>query len=102
MTEDLVAFFNTQLGQDLTPIFDQYLRRAELPMLELAFNEQEGTVAYRWKADEREFAMPIRVGTRGAWREIHPTTDWQIMPAFMPKNTLEVATELYYVHVTKQ
>jgi hypothetical protein len=46
--------------------------------------------------------MPIRVGTRGTWRVIHPTTDWQVMPAFMPTNTLEVATELYYVNVIKQ
>ena len=68
MTEDLVRFFNAQLGQDLTPIFDQYLRRAELPALELAFNEAEGTVAYRWKADERAFAMPIKSGRRGSGR----------------------------------
>ena len=26
------------------------------------FDEAEGTVSYRWKADEQEFAMPIRVG----------------------------------------
>ena len=53
MTEDLVRFVNAQLGQNLTPVFDQYLRRAALPTLELAFNEKEGTVAYRWDADER-------------------------------------------------
>ncbi len=40
MTEDVVRFFNAQLGQDLTPIFDQYLRRASLPTLELAFDEK--------------------------------------------------------------
>ena len=72
MTEDLVRFFNARLGRNLTPIFDQYLRRAALPVLELAFNEKEGTVAYRWKADEREFAMPIRVGRRGQWQVIQP------------------------------
>jgi hypothetical protein len=99
MTEDLVHFFNTELGRNFTPIFDQYLRRADLPALEVAFDEKEGTMAYRWKADERQFAMPVRVGTRGAWRVIHPTTDWQVMPAFVPKNTFEVATELYYVNV---
>ena len=65
MTEDLVRFVNAELGRDLTPIFDQYLRRSTLPTLELAFNEAEGTMAYRWKADERNFAMPIRVGAPG-------------------------------------
>src|SRR5688500_5119874 len=37
LTEDMVRFFNAQLGRNLTPIFDQYLRRAALPTLELAF-----------------------------------------------------------------
>ena len=41
-------------------------------MLELTFNEAEGTVAYRWKADERAFAMPIRVGRAGALKWLHP------------------------------
>jgi aminopeptidase N len=40
MTEDVVEFFNAQLGRNLTPIFDQYLRRAALPTLELAFVER--------------------------------------------------------------
>ena len=53
MTEDVVRFFNAELKQDLTPVFDQYLRRAELPTLELTFDEKAATVAYRWKADER-------------------------------------------------
>ena len=30
MTEDVVRFFNAELRQDLTPIFDQYLRRTDL------------------------------------------------------------------------
>ena len=46
--------------------------------------------------------MPVRVGTRGAWQMIHPTTEWQTMPAPMPKATLEVATDLYYVNVVKR
>jgi aminopeptidase N len=102
MTEDVVSFFNAQLGEDLTPIFDQYLRRTDLPTLELAFNESEGTVAYRWKADERAFAMPIRVGERGKWTTIRPTTGWAIMKTPLKKETFEVATDLYYVNVTTQ
>ena len=102
LTEDVVQFFNTQLGQNLTPIFDQYLRRADLPVLELAFNEAEGTVAYRWKADERDFAMPIRVGEPGKWTTIRPTTGWAVMKTPLKKDAFGVATDLYYVNVTKQ
>ena len=102
LTEDLVQFFNAQLGQDLTPIFDQYLRRAALPTLDLAFNDTEGTMAYRWQADERAFAMPIRIGRTGAWQVIQPTTAWQVMKTPLKKDELEVATDLYYVNVTKR
>jgi len=98
MTEDMVRFFNAELKQDLTPIFDQYLRRADLPTLELTFDEKVGTVSYRWNADERAFAMPIKVGAKGAWQVIRPTMDWQTMPNKLGKG-LEVATEHFYVNV---
>lgn len=99
MTEDLVAFVNARLGQDLTPIFDQYLRRSALPVLELTFDGEGGTVAYRWRADERRFAMPVRVGSPGAWQVIRPTTDWQVMAYTGIPNEFRVATDLYYVEV---
>ena len=102
MTEDIVRFFNSELGQDLTPIFDQYLRRTDIPTLDLAFDEKAGTLAYRWKADERGFAMPVRVGTPEAWQVIRPTTDWAVMPNTLPKDEFQVATDLYYVNVNKQ
>ena len=43
MTEDLVRFFSAELKQDMTPIFDQYLRRTALPVLELTFDEAAKT-----------------------------------------------------------
>ena len=102
MTEDVVRFFNKEVGQDLTPLFDQYLRRVNLPVLELAFNEKEGTVAYRWNADERAFAMPVKVGDPKKWQTIRPTIDWQIMKTPLARDAFEVATGLYYVNVVKQ
>ena len=100
LTEDIVRFVNARLGQDLTPIFDQYLRRADLPTLEVAFNEAEGTIAYRWKADERGFAMPIRVGRPGSWEVLHPTTDWKLLKTQLKEADFQVATDLYYVNVS--
>ena len=86
---------------NLTPIFDQYLRHAAIPTLELKFDEATGTVAYRWKADEKAFAMPVRVGTKDHWQMIQPTTDWQTMKTPLKKDQFEVATDLYYVNVSK-
>ena len=102
MTEDVVAFFNKATGKNLTPIFDEYLRHAALPTLELTFDDAKGTVAYRWKADEKDFAMPIRVGKKDAWQIITPTTEWKTMKTTLKKDEFDVATDLYYVNVTKQ
>jgi aminopeptidase N len=100
VTEDVVQFFNTASGRNLTPIFNQYLRRAALPTLELAFVEP-GMLAYRWKADERDFAMPVRIGADGVWQRLEPTTDWKMMPTSMTKDTVQVATDFYFINVAK-
>jgi aminopeptidase N len=102
MTEEMVAFFNQQTGQNLTPIFDQYLRHVDLPTLELKFNEPDGSVSYRWKVDEPAFAMPIRVGSKERWQIIEPTADWKTMKTPLAKDQFEVATDLYYVNVTRE
>ena len=102
MTEDVLRFMNERLGMDLTPVFDEYLRRASLPVLELAFDTKAGTLAYRWKAEERGFNMPIRAGKHGAYETLHPTTDWQLMTTPLTKDDFEVPTDLYYIDVSKQ
>jgi hypothetical protein len=101
MTEDVVAYFNRHTGMNLTPIFNEYLRHAAIPALELKFDEGAGTVAYRWRADERDFAMPVRVGQKAQWQVIHPTTDWQTMKTPLTKEQFDVATDLYYINVEK-
>ena len=101
MTEDVVRYFNEQTGMNLTPIFDQYLRHTAIPTLELKFDESKGTVSYRWKVDEPAFQMPVRVGKKDSWQIIHATTDWRPMPTSLKKDEFEVATDLYFVNVTK-
>jgi aminopeptidase N len=99
MTEDLVRFFNSKTGRDWTPIFDQYLRHAALPTLELTFSGAN-EVSYRWKADEAGFNMPIRVGSPGAWQTIEPTAEWTKMATPLTPAEFKVATDLYYVTVS--
>ena len=99
MTEDVVAFFNRAIGRNLAPVFDQYLRHTALPVLELKFGD--GQVSYRWKVDEKGFVMPVKVGSKGSWQTIQPTTEWQTMKTTIGKDALEVATDLYFVEVSK-
>jgi aminopeptidase N len=101
MTEDVVAYFNQQTGMNLTPIFDQYLRHTAIPTLDLKFDDAADTVSYRWKADETDFAMPVQVGLKDHWQVIHPTTEWQTMKTPLKKEEFAVATDLYYIDVSK-
>jgi aminopeptidase N len=102
MTEDVVAYFNQQTGMDLTPIFNEYLRHPDIPTLDLKFDAAAGTVAYRWKADEAAFAMPVRVGVKDHWQIINPTTEWQTMTTTLDKSSFDVATDLYYINVDRE
>ena len=102
MTTDMIAFFNKETGLDLTTIFNEYLRHAEPPTLELKFDEAAGTVSYRWQAGEQAFAMPILVGQKDHWQKIQPvTSQWNTLKTTLKKDDFDVATDLYYVKVSK-
>jgi aminopeptidase N len=101
-TADVVAFFSREIGRDLTPVFEQYLRHTAVPALELKFPEAGGSVSYRWKVDVRGFTMPVKVGSKDRWQTIRPTTDWQTMATPLANDRFEVATDLYFVTVDKQ
>jgi len=101
MTEDVAAYFNQQTGRNLTPIFNQYLRHTAIPTLELRFDAAQGMVAYRWKADEKDFGMPVRVGSPEKWQIIQPTTEWQTLKTAVDEKSFSVATDLYYVNVER-
>jgi aminopeptidase N len=102
LTEDVIAYFNLHTGMNLTPIFDQYLRHAAIPRLEVLFGEAPGVVIYKWDADERNFAMPVRIGTPGKWQSIHPTTKWQSMRTSLTRDEFQVDLDHFYVDLNKQ
>jgi aminopeptidase N len=101
LTEDLLPKFNECFQRDMAPIFGQYLRQAQLPVLQLAFDEPAGMVKYRWQADQPGFNMPIRVGRRDEWQTIEPTSEWQSMATSLDKQAFDVDEEWFYVEVQK-
>ncbi len=101
MTEDVEKWWSARTGMELTPFFDEYLRHAAAPVLELKFGD--GVVQYRYKADEAGFAMPIKVGDTANWTTVTPvTTEWKSMAWGKAEADFAVATDLYYVNVVKE
>ena len=83
---------------DLTAFFDEYLRHAALPVLELKFDRAKGMVAYRWSAEEAGFAMPIKVGDRGHWTLVTPVTgEWKTMSWTGDPDRFDVPEDFYYI-----
>jgi aminopeptidase N len=99
-TTDVINFFNARLQRDLRPLFQQYLYFWDLPVLELAF--EEDAVRYRWRADVEDFDMPVRVRAGGDILTLQPTTQWQTAPlnGVAPQDW-QPATDLFYIAVER-
>jgi len=109
-TEDLVRYLNTVTGGDYTAVFNQYLRYVDLPRLEVGLSKKGNdlTARYRWKADDPNFRMPVKVTTApGKFAFIRPTTSWQTLNLdAMDPNEFKVADHLFYcdtqIHINYQ
>jgi aminopeptidase N len=67
------AYISERAGRDLGKVFDQYLRRTALPVLEYSLGG--GTLSYRWRADVEGFDLPVRVLVApGRFDWIYPET----------------------------
>jgi aminopeptidase N len=106
--EDVIAFINTAAGKDLTYFFDQYLRNAKAPQLQISLTRKgdKVTARYRWNADVEGFRMPVKVTTgRERWGLIEPTTTWQTVElGDIDPAEFKVAEDLFYIdlRVTRQ
>lgn len=74
-TETVVAFFNERTGMNLTPVFDQYLRHKDIPVLQLRMNGN--MLEYRWKTDTGNFVMPVEITASGKEVRLNGTNEWQ-------------------------
>ncbi len=97
-TETVVAFFNSETGMKLTPIFDQYLRHTKIPNLEMRI--KWGKLQFRWNVDESKFVMPVGLKIKGVSTRITATTAWS--SSKLKSNSLdevEVHTNNFYITV---
>lgn len=98
--EDIVNYISEQSGKDLSQLYAQYVRYANIPTLEFHFSK-EGKAFCRWIADVRDFDMPVRIRTKGGtYQFIHPKR--QFTPIDIPGLTranLEVDTFNFYIGV---
>lgn len=99
-TQTVVDFFNTESGRDLTPIFNQYLRHTGIPSLEIRIRKNK--LQYRWRADEKNFNMPVDIVVKGKKIRIEPTVDWSTSKISVAKlSQVKVLDEDFYITVSR-
>ena len=92
-TKQIEDYLSQQVGIDLNPFFNQYLRDTRIPTLEYFF--KEGKLGYRWTNCVPGFNMPVKVTLDGTEKSLNPTTEWNRIEAKMETPKLEIDKDFY-------
>ena len=98
-TADTEDFFNKATPVDLAPVFDQFLRHAALPVLELM--QADDHIQYRWKADVKNFKMPVDIILDEEEIRLKATSEWQSLETGEELDELEINDLEYYINVSR-
>lgn len=98
-TQQVVDYINKESGMKLTPVFDQYLRYTNIPVLDVKF--ENGKTMAKWTADVPNFNMPVKVRVKGGeYQLIKPTTQFTAinLPG-VTKDNFEADLTGFYIKV---
>ncbi|MEJ7738943.1 MAG: M1 family metallopeptidase [Chitinophagaceae bacterium] len=73
-SQQVEAYVSKQSGLDLSPVFEQYLRHTQIPVLEYKYEGKK--LSYRWVNCIKKFTMPVKINFNGE-KWIKPTELWQ-------------------------
>ncbi|WP_461532841.1 M1 family metallopeptidase [Sinomicrobium sp.] len=96
-TDMVVNFFEHETGIELKPVFDQYLRYKDIPVLEL--KTENSITSYRWAVDVNNFKMPVDITVKDQEKRLHPTTQWQQLDEALNSDDIKVATDKFFIGV---
>ncbi len=97
-TEDIEKYIISKSNIDLSAVFDQYLRTAEIPILE--YRVQRDGISYRWSNCLNAFNMPVDINLNGESIRIFPNSYWKSTTTDQPIELVEVDRN-YYVATMK-
>jgi aminopeptidase N len=87
-------YISREAGIDLSKVFDQYLRTAQIPVFN--YRVARDTLWYRWQSVVPGFDMSIRVTTApGQLGFIKPGARWKSMPIKVPVDQFNVDPNFY-------
>jgi aminopeptidase N len=97
--DDIVDYICDKAGMNFKPIFEQYLKTRNIPILEFMHNRNK--LYCRWITDAKGFDMPVRVRIKGGeYQFIKPTTEFSpVTLEGASRDNIEVDTFNYYIGV---
>lgn len=100
-TQQIEQYISEKAGVDLSKVFDQYLRRANLPTFEYRLTKKK--LQFRWANCVKGFDMSINVQLEAEkWTVIRPSGDWQSVGHSLGNGTELVVDEDFYVLVGRK
>jgi aminopeptidase N len=92
-TKQIEDYLSQQVGMDLNPFFNQYLRDIRIPTLEYTF--QENALKYRWTNVVSGFNMPVKVSINGTELILNPKAEWTEFVNASKIEKIEVNRDFY-------
>ena len=91
---EVEEYITRESGIELGKVFDQYLRTAQIPVLN--YRVARDTLWYRWQSAIPGFDMPIRVTSKpNEFVTIKPGTRWQSLPVQVTFDQFNVDPNFY-------
>ncbi len=86
-------YISKKTGKDLSAFFNQYLRKATIPVFE--YIKEDRTIKYRYTSIVKDFDMPIIVLINGSPRWLFPNENWQVYDPEEYIKTFEIDPNFY-------
>jgi aminopeptidase N len=95
-TQQVEEYISKQSSFNFKPVFDQYLRSTEIPMLEYFFATNRRRISYRWTNCINDFTLPIKVNSHTT---LKPSNKWQTTPLKADKFDVSAIQKDYYIQL---
>lgn len=103
-TQQIENYIGEQSGYDFKPVFNQYLRTTQIPILEYYFDKNKSKVFYRWANCVKGFNLPVFIKNNKVAVSITPAENWKsenISAASASKFTASAIEKNYLIKVNQ-
>ena len=97
-SKQIEDYLSQNVGLDLAPFFDQYLRDIRIPAFEYKF--KGNNLSYRWTNCVPGFNIPVKVTLNGKGQWLKPQAEWTNLPQIAKNLKVDVDKD-FYVEVMK-